>query len=149
MPIFTDVSEQMKVAMRAKDADRLRGLRNIRAAFIETMKQDGSTDLSDEACITVLRRLAKQRKDSIQSYQAGGRDDLVADEVSELAVVESFLPAGPDEATVRDWVAAAIEATGATEPKHMGKVMGRVMGAHRGEVDGNTVKAIALELLKG
>ncbi len=149
MAIFTDITDQMKAAMRAKDADRLRGLRNIRAAFIETMKKDGSSELSDEACITVLRRLAKQRRDSIESYQAGGRGDLVAAEEAELVVVESFLPAGPDEATIRGWVEAAIEATGATEPRHMGKVMGVVMKDHRGEVDGNAVKKTALELLRG
>ena len=78
MSIFEDVSAQMKAAMKARDAERLKALRGIRAGFITAMKEDGSDKLSDEACLSVLRRLSKQRKDSIESYTSASRPDLAA-----------------------------------------------------------------------
>ena len=147
MGIFDDVSAQMKDAMKAKEKERLGALRNIRAGFIETMKLDNSETLSDEACVGVLKRLAKQRKDSIDAYAKGGRQDLVDAETFELDVIEALLPAGPDEAVVRAWVADAISATGASSGADIGKVMGAVMKAHRGEADGALVRALATELL--
>ncbi len=147
MGIFEQVSQQMKEAMRAKDKERLAGLRGIRAAFIEAMKEDGADDIADEAAITILRRLAKQRRESITAYEEGGRDDLVAEEKAELAVIESFLPSLADEATTRAWVEEAIAKTGASAPGDVGKVMGALMGAHRGELDGGLANRIVRELL--
>ncbi len=147
MGIQESVTEHMKAAMRAKQADRLRGLRGIRAGIILAMKEDGRDTLDDAACIAVLKKLAKQRRDSIEAYVSAEREDLAQKERDELAVIEEFLPAGPSEATVRGWVAEAIAATGATSPREMGKVMGMVMKAHRGEADGNLVRQIATELL--
>ncbi len=147
MGIQDDIFEHMKNAMRAKEAVRLRGLRSIRAAFIIAMKEDGREKLDDDTCTTVMRKLAKQRRDSMAAYAAGGREDLVAHEAEELAVIEEFLPKGPTEAAVRGWVEAAIASTGATSPREMGKVMGTVMKDHKGEVDGNLVRKLAAELL--
>ncbi len=149
MGIFDDVSAGMKDAMRAKDSDRLRALRGIRAAFIEAMKLDNSTELDDDACLGLLKRLAKQRRESIAAYTSGGRAELAVGEAAELEVIEEFLPAGPDEATVRGWVAEAIAAVGATSPRELGRVMGAIMKAHRGEVDGGVARSIAAELLGG
>lgn len=150
MGIFEDVSEQMKAAMRAKDKERLAGLRGIRAAFIEAIKEEGAGDtLDDDAAVTILRRLAKQRKESITAYETGGRDDLVAEEQAELAVIEGFLPSLADEATTRAWVDEAIAKTGASSPADMGKVMGALMGAHKGELDGSLANRIVRERLSG
>ena len=149
MPIIDDVTSQMKDAMRAKDKIRLTALRGIRAAFIEALKADGSETLADEKCIPILRRLEKQRKESIAAYEAGGREDLAAPERGELAVIEDFLPSLADEATTTTWVQTAIEAAGATGPQDMGKVMGALMREHKGEVDGGLAKNVALKLLRG
>ena len=149
MPIIDDVTVQMKEAMRAKDKLRLTALRSIRAAFIEALKADGSETLPDEKCIPILRRLEKQRKESISAYEAGGREDLAGPERGELAVIEAFLPSLADESTTTAWVQAAIEASGAAGPQDMGKVMGALMREHKGEVDGGLAKDVALKLLRG
>lgn len=149
MAIVDDVTAQMKDAMRAKDKVRLGALRSIRAAFIEMMKKDGSDSVADEAAIAILRRLEKQRKESIAAYADGGRDDLAEVERAELVVLEAFLPSLADEETTTAWVSAAIEASGAAGPSDMGRVMGALMKAHKGEVDGGLAKDIALKLLRG
>ncbi len=149
MTIEATVTDHMKAAMKARDKERLQALRNIRAAFLLARKETGADSISDADAIAVLKQSAKKLKDSIQSYQEGGRQDLVDQESAELAVVEEFLPAGPSEATVREWVAAAIAQTGATSPREMGKVMGLVMKDHKGEADGNVVRKLVLEALQG
>ena len=105
--------------------------------------------LADEACIAVLRKLEKQRKESIEAYEQAGREDRASAERAELAVVQEFLPALADEETTRGWVSAAIEQTGASGKGDLGKVMGAVMKAHKGDVDGNLARALASELLGG
>jgi len=147
MAIFDDVSAQMKDALRAKQATRLAALRSIRAAFLNETKKDGSSTLGDEACIAVLRKLEKQRKESIEAFDAAGRADRAATEREDLEVVQSFLPSLADEAKTRAWVAEAIAASGAAAPGDIGKVMGALMKAHKGDVDGNLARAIAQELL--
>ncbi|MEO0600502.1 MAG: GatB/YqeY domain-containing protein, partial [Myxococcota bacterium] len=87
--------------------------------------------------------------ESITAYEEGGRDDLVAQEKAELAVIETFLPSLADEATTRAWVEEAIAKTGASAPGDMGKVMGALMGAHKGELDGGLANRIVRELLAG
>ena len=149
MSIFETVSTQMKDALRAKEKVRLSTLRSIRAGFLNELKKDNSESLSDDACIAILRRLEKQRKESITAYEAGGREDLAEPERGELAVIEGFLPSLADEATTTTWVQAAIADAGATGPQDMGKVMGALMRAHKGEVDGGMAKDVALKLLRG
>jgi hypothetical protein len=145
--IIDEVSEQIKVSMRAKDKARTASLRNIRAAFIEALKKDGAETLSDDVAIGILTRLGKQRRESITAYAAGGRDDLVAAEEAELAVIEAWLPSLADEGTVRGWVAEAVAATGASGPSDMGKVMGALMKAHKGEFDGKLGNQLVREAL--
>ncbi|MCB9677198.1 MAG: GatB/YqeY domain-containing protein [Alphaproteobacteria bacterium] len=147
MGLVETVSSQLKDAMKARDKDRVNGLRGIRAAFIEALKEDGSETLPDEKAMTILRRLAKQRKESIEAYDAGGRPELAEAERAELAVIEGFLPQVADEATTREWVAAAIAQTGASAPADMGKVMGALMKAHQGVLDGKLANRIVRELL--
>ncbi len=147
MAIIDEVSEQMKESMRAKDKARTAALRNIRAAFIEALKSDGSETLSDDQAVAILTRLAKQRRESIEAYDAGGRDDLAAAERSELAVIEGWLPTMADEATLRSWVAEAVAATGAAGPSDMGKVMGALMQAHKGAFDGKLGSKLVREAL--
>lgn len=147
MSILDQVSDQLKEAMRSKDKGRLNGLRGIRAAFIEALKVDGASALPDEKAVEVLKRLAKQRKESIEAYTAGSRLDLVEAERAELAVIEAFLPQIADEATTRAWVATAIAESGATSARDMGKVMNALMAAHKSELDGKLASRIVRELL--
>ncbi|MGC6493051.1 MAG: GatB/YqeY domain-containing protein [Myxococcota bacterium] len=149
MSLLDTITAQMKTAMRAKDKPRLGAIRGIRAAFIEAMKADGADTLSDEQAVTILRRLAKARAESITAYVDGGREELAEVERVELAVIEEFLPSLADEATTRGWVAEAIERSGATSMRDMGKVMGMLMSAHKAEVDGKLAQTIVKELLAG
>jgi uncharacterized protein YqeY len=147
--IFDDVVARMKDAMRARDAATLAALRNIRAAFLNLTKADGSDSLDDEACVAVLRRLAKQRKESIEAYDGAGRTEQAAAERADLAVIDAYLPQLADEAQTRTWVEEAIAASGAAAPSDVGRVMGTVMKAHKGEVDGALTRRIAAEILQG
>ncbi len=147
MGLVEDVSEGMKQAMKAKDTGRVAALRGIRAAFLTEMKKDGAETLADDACVAVLRRLEKQRRESIEAFEAAGRDEQAASERAELAVIQEFVPSLADETTTRAWVAEAIQASGASGPKEMGKVMGALMKAHKGDVDGGLAQSIAKELL--
>jgi uncharacterized protein YqeY len=145
--IFDDVSTQMKEAMRAKQTIRLAALRGIRAAFLNELKKDNSSELSDEQCVPLLRRLEKQRGESIEAFEAGGRAEQAANERAELAVIQGFLPQLADEQATLVWVREAIEASGASAPGDVGRVMGALMKAHKGEIDGKLAKELAAKLL--
>lgn len=147
MSIYERVNTELKEAMKAQDKIRLNGLRGIRAAFIEVLKLDNSTTVPDEKAVEILRRLAKQRKESIDAYTAGGRPDLATEEQRELDIVEGFLPKMADEETTRGWVRDAIAKSGAANQREMGKVMAALMDAHRGEVDGKIANKLVRELL--
>ena len=149
MGIPETVTEQMKEALRAKEPIRLRALRSIRAAFLNEMKRDGAESLDDAVCIDLLRRLEKQRKESIEAFEGAGRTQQADEERAELAVIETFLPSLADEATTRAWVEEAIAASGASSAKELGKVMGALMKAHKGDVDGNLARRLAAERLAG
>ena len=142
-----EVNAEIKVAMRARDKVRLGALRAIRASFIEGMKRDGADSLSDAECTARLRKLEKKHRESITAFDKGGRDDLAAQERCQLEVVSGFLPSLADEDTTRAWVREAIEGSGAQSPRDVGRVMGAVMRAHKGDVDGQLAKKIAAELL--
>lgn len=135
--------------MLAKDAARLSALRNIRAAFLTEMKKSNAKDLPDETCVDLLRRLEKQRKESIEAFEKGGRAEQAAAEKAELNVIGEFLPQLADEATTKAWVEEAIRATNAAQPNDLGKVMGAVMKAHKGEVDGTLARTLAAKILGG
>jgi uncharacterized protein YqeY len=147
--IFEQVSAGMKEALKAKDELRLAALRSIRAVFLNETKKDNSTTLSDEACVGLLRRLEKQRLESIEAFEGAGRPERAAAERAELEVIRGFLPRLADEATTRRFVEEAIAATGASGPREIGKVMGAVMKEHKGEVDGSLVRKLASEKLGG
>jgi hypothetical protein len=147
MAIVDDVTSQMKDAMRAKDALRLAVLRSMRTAFLNEMKKDGSDSVSDAVCEKLLRKLEKQRKESIEAFSKGGREEMAETERAELAVIQEFLPQLADEAQTRAWVEAAIAESGASGPREMGKVMGALMKAHKADIDGNLAREIVQELL--
>ena len=149
MAILDEVTSRLKDAMRAKDSATLNALRNIRAAFLNEMKKDNSDSIGDETCVSLLRRLEKQRKESIDAYEGGGRTELAEAEKAELAVIQTFLPQLADEETTRAWVQEAIETSGAAGPADMGKVMGALMKAHKSDLDGGLASRLVKELLTG
>lgn len=148
MALKDQVSDELKKAMLAKDAARTTGLRMIRAAFIE-LEKEGKGEVTDERCFEALRRLKKQREDSIQSYEQAGREDLAAVERSELAIIETFLPKLADEATTLVWVKEAVAASGATSTKEIGKAMGALMKAHKADVDAGIARKLLEKELGG
>lgn len=141
------MSRELREALRARDPNRLRALRNIRAALQNEMKKDGSESLADEVATACLRRLEKQRHESIEAFEGAGRAERAAAERAELAVVESFLPRLAGKEATREWVREAIAASGATGPGDLGRVMGALMKAHKGEVDGALARRLAAERL--
>lgn len=147
MPIVDDVARQLTEAMRAKDPPRVAALRGIRAALQNEMKRDGASTLTDDAAVPVLRRLAKQRGESIDAFEKAGRPERAEQERAELAVIESFLPRLADEATTRGFVREAIAETGATAPGDLGRVMGALMKRHKDGVDGALARRLAAEEL--
>jgi len=147
MSIVDDVTAQVKEAMKARDERRLAALRSMRTAFLNEMKKDGADSISDEVAEGLMRKLEKQRKESIEAFEKGGRPEMAAAEQAELAVIQEFLPQLADEVQTRAWVEEAIAETDASEKKDMGKVMGALMGAHKAELDGNIARQIVQELL--
>lgn len=142
------VSASLKTAMLAKDAARTGALRMIRAAFIE-LEKEGKGEVTDERCVDALRRLKKQRDDSVASYESAGRADLAAVERAEIVIIDEFLPQLADEAQTLVWVKEAIAASGATSPKEMGKAMGALMKAHKADIDGAVAQALLKRELGG
>ena len=149
MGIYDDVSAALTAAQKAKDAPRVGALRSIRAVFLLEQKKDNAPTLGDEACIAALRRLEKQRHESIEAFEKARRPERVAEERAELAVIQGFLPSLADEATTRRFVEEAIAASAASKPGDVGRVMGALMKAHKGEVDGTLARRLAAELLGG
>lgn len=147
MSIVDDVTEQVKAAMKAKDERRLAALRSMRTAFLNEMKKDGADTLPDEVAEGLMRKLEKQRKESIEAFEQGGRPEMAEAERAELAVIQAFLPQLADEAQTRAWVDEAIASTGASEKKDMGKVMGALMKAHKAEIDGNLARQLVQQRL--
>jgi uncharacterized protein YqeY len=119
----------------------------MRTAFLNEMKRDGSDAISDEVCEGLLRKLEKQRKESIDAFMKGDREEMAVAERAEMAVIQEFLPSLADETQTRAWVEAAIAESGASSSKEMGKLMGVLMKAHKAEIDGNIARAIVQELL--
>lgn len=145
--IYEQVSTALTAALKARDAARVAALRGIRAAFVLEQKKDNAPSLADPVCVAVLRRLEKQRLESIEAFEAAGRPERAAEERAELEVIRGYLPRLADEATTQRWVEEAIAATGASTPGHLGRVMGALMKAHKADVDGNLARRLATERL--
>ncbi|ADY73437.1 hypothetical protein Dester_0796 [Desulfurobacterium thermolithotrophum DSM 11699] len=146
MGLKAQLLQDMKEAMRAKDKVRLSTIRMINS-LIKNAEIEKRGELTDDEIIQLLMKYAKQRKEAIEMYEKGGRQDLVEKEKAELAVVESYLPKQMSEEEIRELVKEAIEATGASSPKDIGKVMQHVMPKVKGRADGSVVNKIVREML--
>jgi uncharacterized protein YqeY len=149
MSLAEDVGAAITDAMRRKDAARLSALRMLKAAFMNREVEKGRA-LDDNEARQVVQSLVKQRRDSIEQFSKGGRQDLVDKETAEVAVLESYLPPAVDPALIERAVADAISETGATSAKDMGRVMKAVMARLAGQtVDGKSVNELVRKKLSG
>ena len=148
MELKEQLMTDLKAAMRARDADTRDTLRMMQAA-IKQVEVDGGKPLDNAGVLGVLSKQAKQRRESIADYEKAGRDDLIAAEQRDLAVIERYLPKMMERAEIEAVVAKVIADTGASDPRDMGKVMGPVMGQLKGKVDGKLVNQVVRELLSG
>lgn len=150
MALKETILDELKNAMKNKDAGRLQVLRSLKAKILEkeiSERKGGESDISDEQVLEVLMKAAKQRKESIDSFEKGGREDLVEKEKAELAIIEEFLPQMMSEDEVRTAVKEQIEKMGASDMSDMGKVMGVMMGKLKGKAEGSLVSRVVKEEL--
>jgi uncharacterized protein YqeY len=137
--LLEQVTEQIADAMRQKNQAVLAPLRMLKAALMNR-EVEKKRPLTDAESLQVVNSLVKQRRDSIEQFRAGGRDDLVAKEEAEVALLARFQPPAADEAAIRDAIEAAVSETGAAGPKDMGKVMKAVTARLAGQtVDGRAL----------
>ena len=149
MAFINDVNAAIADAMRAKEVARLSALRMLKAALMNREVERGRA-LDDSESRQVVSSLVKQRKDSIEQFTKGGRQDLVDKEAAEIRVLESYLPPGADPAAIERAVLDAIAETAATSAKDMGRVMKTVMAKLAGQsVDGKAVNELVRQKLAG
>ena len=148
LSLKAQITEDMKAAMRAKETDRLGTIRLLQAA-IKQREVDERIELDDAAVLAVIDKMLKQRKDSITAFEQAGRDDLVAKEAAEVAVLQVYMPAQLSEAEVDAAVRDAVAKVGASGPQDMGKVMGILKPALAGRADMTQVSARVKAALAG
>ena len=147
MGLKEQITEDMKAAMRAKEAAKLGTIRLITAAMKQKevdARAEGieSVELDDAMVLAIIDKMVKQRKDSISQFEAGGRQDLADIEKAELAILTTYMPAGLSEDEIKAEVQAAVAATGAAGPQDMGKVMGVLKPKLAGRADMTAVSAL-------
>jgi uncharacterized protein len=140
------IEEDLKAAMKSGDKRRVATLRLVLAG-LKNEKIQVQRALTDEEVEAVLRRAVKQRKDSIEQYGKGGRQDLVDAETEELAIIEGYLPKGLTDAEVESELKAVIAEKGLSSSKDVGLAMKELMSRHKGRVDGKKAQEIARRLL--
>lgn len=141
MSLKDQIQQDMKDAMRAKEKARLATIRLILAA-IKQREVDERIELDDAQVIAVLDKMSKQRRESISQFEQAGRDDLIAQEKSELEIIQTYLPEALGEDELNALIEAAMQATGASTIKDMGKVMGQLKPKIQGRADMGAVSAL-------
>ena len=146
MSMKAQITEDMKSAMKAGDKDRLKVVRLILAA-IKQIEVDTRTELDDAAVLAVLTKMVKQRRDSIEAFEKGDREDLAAIERAEILVLEDYLPEQLSAQDLAAMVDEVIQSTGATNIRDMGKVMGQIKAKAAGRADMGAVGTAVKERL--
>lgn len=140
------LEEDYKAALRAGQKERVATIRLLKAAIINKVKEKGE-ELEDDGVLDVLAAAAKQRKESVQAFQEGGRDDLSAKEQRELEIIQEYLPEALSEEAIASRVEDVIAELGAISPKDTGKVMKVLMAEMKGRADGGLVSRLVKERL--
>ncbi len=150
MSLHTDIKGELKEAMKAKDEVRLRTVRGMMTAFTNELVATGKKpqeELDDQSVLSVIKRLAKQRKESIVQFDAAGRYDLSDPEKAELAVLEGYLPQMMSQEEIEPIAKAKLAEMGVTDKSKMGIAIGALMKDLAGKADGGDVKAVVEKLL--
>jgi uncharacterized protein YqeY len=148
MSLITQIDQDIKLAMLAKQPDRLRGLRAIKSALLLAKTEKGAADeLTEEAEIKVLQKLIKQRKESADIYRTQNREDLYEIEMEEMRVIEPYLPQQMTRFEIEGYLQELISRIGATSIQDLGKVMGTANKELAGKADGKTISEVVRQLL--
>lgn len=150
MSLHTDIKGQLKEALKAKDEVRLRTVRSMLTAFTNELVATGKKpqdELDDQGVLAVVKRLSKQRRESIVQFEAAGRTDLSEPEKAELVVLESYLPQVMSQAEIEPIAKEKLAAMGVTDKSKLGVAIGAVMKELAGRADGADVKAVVERLL--
>jgi uncharacterized protein len=147
MSLQQRINEELKQAMLAKDAEKLSTLRLLKSALGYAQIEKKTDQLSDPDSISVIQKEAKKRRDSIEQYRKGGRNDLAEKEARELVVVETFLPQPLSAEELEQIIRATVQELGATSKKEMGLVMKAVQAKVAGRADGKALSAVVGKLL--
>ena len=148
MALFEQISEDIKVAMKARDKVALETLRNVKKVFLEAKTAPGANDtLTDEDALKLMQKLVKQGKDAAQIYVGQNRQDLADEELAQVAVIERYLPKMLSAEELEAAVKQIIEAVGATSMKDMGKVMGTATKQLAGKAEGRAINEMVKKLL--
>ena len=147
MKYFEKIQSDMYQAMKSGEKETANTLRNV-LAKLKDKQIEKRTDLTEEEEIKTLQTLVKQRKESIDLYQKGGRDELVDQETKEMDIINSYLPKMMDDEKIKEIVESVIQDTGASSMADMGKVMPEVMKLGKGLIDGKTAQQFVSEQLK-
>jgi len=146
MSLFEKIDQDMKQALKAGEKERLTVLRGLKSE-LKYKQIDKADELTDDDAIAVLSSAAKKRRESIEQFQKGGREDLVKKERAELAIITSYLPEQLSEEKLRQIISDAIAESGVDSPQKVGLVMKVVMPKIKGRADGKLVNKLAMEIL--
>lgn len=150
MSLKERILDDLKAAMKAKETDKTMVLRSVKAKILEkeiSERKGGESSLNDEQIIEVLMKAAKQRKESIEQFQEGGREELAEKEANELEIIERYLPAMMSEEEIREAAQNEIEQLEISSMAEMGKVMGALMGKLKGKAEGSVISKVVKEEL--
>jgi uncharacterized protein YqeY len=146
MKLTDQINEDIKTAMKSGDKEKLMALRDIKSKILLEATKDGATEVEDVAVMAILTKLNKQRTESIEIYKSQGREDLVAEEMKQAAVIQSYLPQPLSAEELEKEVRAILAQVGATSPGDMGKVMGAAKSLS-GKADGKAISEMVKKCL--
>lgn len=147
MSLETQIPEELKTAMKAKDKVRVNTLRAILSGIKYLKAEGGHDEVTDDDVITIINREVKKRRDSIEMYESNNRPELAENEQAEVAILLEYLPAQLTEDEIRAIITDTIAEVGATGPSDKGKLMGTLMPKVKGKADGKLVNTLVTELL--
>ncbi len=147
MKLYEIIDSEIKKAMLAKDRTRLDVLRAVKKEFIEARTAKNAEEFSDKTETTILQRMVKQRKESAEIFTTQGREDLAADEINQLSVLQEYLPKQLSEEELEQAIKSIIAEVGASSMKDMGKVMGTASKQLAGKSEGKAISDMVKKLL--
>lgn len=149
MSLKAKINDDLLAAMKAKEETKVSALRMLKAAIMKfEVSGEKKKEASDENVLQLIGKEVKQRKDSIDAYKKGGRDDLAAKEIAEMQILQDYLPVQMTEEELKTVIKQTISQTGAVSKSDFGKIMGAVMAQVKGKTDGQTVSKLVGQLLK-